>query len=146
MATCYALMETSKGIIKIELDEEHAPTTCGNFIGLAEKEFYDGLIFHRYVPGFVIQGGDPKGTGFGGSGKTIPLETTSIFKHDSAGTIAMARSQDPDSASSQFYFTLGPAPHLDGAYAAFGGICEGLDVLDSLRKNDRIVKIRITRE
>lgn len=146
MAKCYALMETSKGNLKIELDEENAPTTCANFIGLAERGFYDGLIFHRYVPGFVIQGGDPKGTGLGGSGKTIPLETTSIYKHDSTGTIAMARSQDPDSASSQFYFTLAPAPHLDGSYAAFGKICEGLDVLGTLRQNDKIMKIIVIRE
>src|SRR5438552_17702957 len=108
-----ATLETNKGLIQIELDEENAPITAGNFIELAQKGFYNGLKFHRHVPGFVIQGGDPKGDGTGGSGKTIKLETTSAWKHDSAGKVAMARSQNPDSASCQFYITLAPATFLD---------------------------------
>src|SRR5207302_6344802 len=107
-----AIVSTNKGTIKAELDEENAPITATNFIELANSGFYNGLKFHRYVPGFVIQGGDPLGTGMGGSKNKIKLETSGKNKHDSAGTLAMARSQDPDSASSQFYITLGSTPHL----------------------------------
>jgi cyclophilin family peptidyl-prolyl cis-trans isomerase len=145
MAECIADVETDKGNIRIVLDEANAPTTAGNFITLAESGFYDGLKFHRYVKGFVIQGGDPKGDGTGGSGKTIPLEKTSIYKHDEAGILAMARSSDPNSASCQFYITLAPAPHLDGGYAAFGKVSEGLDVVLNLRAGDTIRKISIIR-
>src|SRR5207253_207556 len=134
---------TNKGTIRFELDEEGAPITASNFIELAQRGFYNGLTFHRHVPGFVIQGGDPAGSGTGGSGKTIKLETTSKFKHDSAGTVAMARSQHPDSASSQFYITLGPAPHLDSGYARFGKVTEGLDVVQQLREGDRMESVRI---
>ncbi len=145
-----AVIETNKGTIKIMLDEQDAPNTAGNFIELAQKAFYDGLTFHRYVPGFVIQGGDPKGTGTGGSGKTIRLETTSKIKHDAAGTVAMARSSDPDSASCQFYITLAPATFLDKenasdghGYAVFGKVTEGLDVVQNLRQGDKMLSVRI---
>ncbi len=145
-----ARVKTNKGEVTIQLDEANAPITTGNFIELAERGFYDGLKFHRYVAGFVIQGGDPKGDGTGGSGKTIKLETTSVFKHDSAGTVAMARSQNPDSASCQFYITLAPAPFLDKenaqdghGYAAFGKVTEGLDIVQSLRQGDTIESIGI---
>src|ERR1051325_3351177 len=113
MANRNAVLETTKGTIRVELDEEHAPATAANFIELAERGFYNGLKFHRYVPGFVIQGGDPSGNGTGGSGKQIKLETTSGWKHDTAGGGATRRSTNPDSASSQFYFTLAPATFLD---------------------------------
>lgn len=145
-----AVMETNRGIIRFELDEENAPITAGNFIGLAERGFYNGLTFHRYVENFVIQGGCPQGTGTGGSGKRIKLETTSKFKHDSAGTVAMARSADPNSASSQFYFTLAPTPFLDAenardgyGYAVFGKVTGGLDVVMSLRQGDQIVTVTV---
>lgn len=145
-----AVLQTNKGTIRFELDEENAPITAGNFIALAQRGFYDGLTFHRYVSGFVIQGGDPKGDGTGGSGKTIKLETTSKFKHDSAGVVAMARSQHPDSASCQFYITLAPASFLDRenaqdghGYAAFGKVSAGLDVVLALRQGDRIERITI---
>src|SRR5439155_26972212 len=138
-----ATLETNKGVIQIELDEENAPITAGNFIELPQRGFYDGLKFHRHVPGFVIQGGDPIGNGTGGSGKNIKLETTSKWKHDSAGVVAMARSQNPDSASSQFYITLAPATSLDKenaqdghGYAVFGKVTEGLDVVQNLRQGD----------
>jgi cyclophilin family peptidyl-prolyl cis-trans isomerase len=143
MSNRTAVMETSKGTIRIELDEENAPGTTANFIELIEKGFYDGLTFHRYVPGFVIQGGDPSGNGTGGSGKNIKLETSGKYKHDSAGTLAMARSAAPDSASSQFYFTLAAAPHLDGGYATFGKVTEGLDVVKSLREGDRMTSVKM---
>src|SRR5437870_3987218 len=101
-----AVIETNKGTIRFKLYEDEAPNTAANFIELAQKGFYNGLAFHRVVPNFVIQGGDPKGNGTGGSGKNIKLEVSSGLKHTD-GAVAMARSQHPDSASSQFYITIG---------------------------------------
>ncbi len=139
-----AVILTNKGEFRFELYEKRAPTTVANFIELAESGFYDGLTFHRYEPGFVIQGGDPLGTGMGGSDKTIPLEIHPELKHIE-GTVAMARSQDPDSASSQFYVTLAEAHFLDGNYAVFGQVTEGLDVVQSLRVGDKMEKVSIER-
>lgn len=138
MANRYVLMDTTKGPIKIELYEDQAPITATNFATLVENGFYNGLTFHRYEPNFVIQGGDPLGTGMGGSKQTIPLEVTPQLKHDDAGIIAMARSSDPNSASSQFYFTLRATPHLDGGYAVFGKVTEGIENVQKLRKGDVI--------
>ncbi|RMF91256.1 MAG: peptidylprolyl isomerase [Methanobacteriota archaeon] len=139
-----AVVQTNKGEFRFELYEKEAPITVANFIGLAESGFYDGLTFHRYVPGFVIQGGDPRGDGTGGSGKTIPLEVTPELTHVE-GAVGMARSQDPNSASSQFYITLAPAHHLDGSYAVFGRVTEGMEVVRSLRKGDVMTSVRIER-
>lgn len=139
-----ATFETTKGTIVARLDEDDAPITTANFIELAQKGFYDGLTFHRHVPGFVVQGGDPNGTGSGGSGKHIKLEVTPKLKHDEAGVLAMARSQAPDSASSQFYFTLAAAPHLDMGYAVFGRAIAGVDVVKALREGDRMTKVTIS--
>ena len=138
-----AVIETEKGTIKCSLAEEDAPITTANFIELAEKGFYNGLTFHRVEPGFVIQGGDPMGNGRGGSGKTIKLEVSPNLKHDREGTLAMARSQDPDSASSQFYITLAPAPFLDMSYAVFGYVIEGMDVVKKIRVGDKMTKVYI---
>ena len=138
-----ATIETNKGTIKFELFESEAPITTQNFIELAEKGFYDGLSFHRYVANFVIQGGCPQGTGTGGSGQNIRLEVTPNLKHGEAGAVAMARSQHPDSASSQFYITLAPAPFLDMQYAVFGRVTEGLDVALNLRQGDTMKKVNI---
>ncbi|HVM32532.1 MAG TPA: peptidylprolyl isomerase, partial [bacterium] len=113
--------ETNKGVFVAELFPDVAVTTR-NFIELVESSFYDGLIFHRHVPNFVIQGGDPLGTGMGGADKTIPLEVTG-HKH-LKGALGMARSQDPNSASSQFYVCLADVPHLDGGYAVFGQVIQ----------------------
>jgi len=143
MANRTVTFNTNKGVIKVEMDETNAPVTTENFIGLVEKGFYNGLTFHRFAPGFVIQGGDPDGNGTGGSGKNIVLETTGKHKHDSAGTIAMARSAAPNSASCQFYFTLAAAPHLDGGYATFGKVTEGLDVVQQLRQGDVMETVTI---
>lgn len=137
-----AVIETNKGVFKFQLYEEKAPITTKNFIELAESGFYDGLTFHRYVPGFVIQGGDPKGDGTGGSSKTIPLEVNSALKHVE-GAVGMARSQDPNSASSQFYVTLAETPHLNNNYAVFGIVTEGMDIVKSLRQGDKMIKVRI---
>lgn len=141
-----ATIETNKGTIKFELYEDGAPITAANFIELAEKGFYDGLKFHRVEPGFVIQGGCPYGTGTGGSGKNIPLEVSANLKHGEAGAVAMARSNNPNSASSQFYITLGPAAFLDNNYAVFGRVTEGLDVVRQIRVGDVMNTVRITSE
>lgn len=138
-----AIIETNKGTIKFELNEDLAPITTANFIGLAESKFYDGLTFHRVEPGFVIQGGCPRGNGTGGSDKKIPLEVTPNLKHGEPGAVAMARSSDPNSASSQFYITLAPTPFLDMNYAVFGRVTEGLDVVKQIRVGDTMTSVQI---
>lgn len=138
-----AVIETDKGIIKAELYTDKAPITTKNFIGLADSGFYNGLAFHRVEPGFVVQGGDPKGDGTGGSGKTIPLEIIPELKH-AKGALGMARSQDPNSATSQFYITLEPTPFLDGSYAVFGKVISGMEVAEKIQIGDKMNKIYIT--
>lgn len=131
------IIEMNDGdIIKLQLDEKAAPITVNNFIKLVNQNFYDGLIFHRVIKNFMIQGGDPTGTGTSGSGQNIKGEflTNGInnpLKH-ARGVISMARSQHPDSASSQFFIMHQDAPHLDGSYAAFGKVVEGMDVVDKI--------------
>ncbi len=124
------------GVIKIELYPDIAPNTVNNFISLVQDGFYDGLIFHRVIPGFMIQGGDPEGTGYGGPGYSIAGEFSyNGFDNELAhtrGVISMARSPSPDSAGSQFFIMVEDAPHLDGQYAAFGKVIEGLDVVDEI--------------
>ena len=141
-----AVIETDKGTIKFILHEDLAPITTANFIELAQRNFYDGLKFHRVEPNFVIQGGCPHGTGTGGSGKQIPLEGSPNLKHGEAGAVAMARSSDPNSASSQFYITLSPTPFLDGNYAVFGRVTEGLDVVRQIRVGDKMNSVTIVGE
>lgn len=123
-------------VMKAELYPETAPNTVNNFISLIKKGFYDGIGFHRIIAGFMIQGGDPDGNGMGGPGYSIKGEFTSNgFKNDlkhSKGVLSMARTQIPDSAGSQFFIMHADAPHLDGEYAAFGKLTEGLDVLDKI--------------
>lgn len=154
---------TSKGRIVVELYGKEAPIHVGNFVELAEKGFYDGLKFHRYVPGFVIQGGDPATRdatpeevaaadgdpsspfGYGGPGYVIRGEfdpATNPHRHVE-GALAMARSDSPDSAGSQFYFALADLPQLDGNYTVFGAVIEGMDVVRSLRAGDTIEAVRI---
>ena len=124
------------GVIKAELYPETAPNTVNNFIALIQKGFYDGLIFHRVIPGFMIQGGDPDGEGTGGPGYRIKGEFTANgfnngLKH-TRGVLSMARAMLPNSAGSQFFIMHEDAPHLDGQYAAFGKVTEGLDVVDAI--------------
>ena len=123
-------------IIKVELFPEVAPNTVNNFISLVSKGFYDGLTFHRIIPGFMIQGGDPDGNGCGGPDYGIKGEFSSNgFQNDlvhAAGVISMARSQMPDSAGSQFFIMHKDAPHLDGSYAAFGKVTEGMENVDKI--------------
>ena len=123
-------------IIKAELYPEVAPNTVNNFISLVSKGFYDGLIFHRVIPGFMIQGGDPKGTGVGGPGYSIKGEfTANRFKNDlkhDRGVLSMARTMAPNSAGSQFFIMHENSPHLDGQYAAFGKVIEGIEAVDTI--------------
>ena len=129
------------GIIRAELYPEIAPNTVRNFISLVKKGFYDGVIFHRVIPGFMIQGGDPTGTGMGGPGYSIEGEFTSNgFQNDlkhTRGVLSMARTMAPNSAGSQFFVMVAPAPHLDGQYAAFGKITEGQDVAIDISRVQR---------
>jgi len=124
------------GVIKAELYPEIAPTSVNNFISLIQKNYYDGLIFHRVIRGFMIQGGDPEGTGMGGPGYSIRGEfAQNGFENNlrhTAGVLSMARSMMPDSAGSQFFIMHKDAPHLDGAYAAFGKVIEGMDVVNAI--------------
>ncbi len=124
------------GVMKAELYPEIAPNTVNNFISLIQKGFYDGVIFHRVIPGFMIQGGDPQGTGVGGPGYEIKGEFTGNgFRNDlkhSRGVLSMARTMIPDSAGSQFFIMVADAPHLDGQYASFGKGIEGMEVADQI--------------
>jgi len=133
----YVRIEMENGdVMRGELYPEKAPKTVENFVKLVEEGFYDGLIFHRVIPGFMIQGGCPDGTGMGGPGYTIPGEFSGNgFENDlkhSRGVLSMARAMDPNSAGSQFFIMVAAAPHLDGQYAAFGKITEGIEVADKI--------------
>ena len=154
----FALFDTSMGKFKAQLFEDKAPETVANFVGLAEgtksytnpktnkkvdgsaakpgAHYYDGVIFHRIIDGFMIQGGDPTGTGTGGPGFTIKDEVHPSLKHDKAFKLSMAKTSAPDSAGSQFFITVGPATYLDGTYAQFGEVIEGQDVVTKISKVD----------
>ena len=143
------------GIIKAELYPEIAPNTVNNFISLVASGYYDGVIFHRVIPGFMIQGGDPEGTGMGGPGYSIKGEfTANGFKNElkhKRGVLSMARTMMPNSAGSQFFIMHENAPHLDNQYAAFGKVTEGLDVVDAIANtkcdyNDRPVAPQVMKK
>lgn len=137
-----AVIEMKKGgRIVFEFYPKDAPMTVDNFIKLANKGFYDGLKFHRVIPGFMAQGGDPLGDGTGGPGYTIKDEFNSR-KHI-AGTVAMARTMEPNSAGSQFYICFEPQPHLDGQYTVFGQVIEGMDVVNKIQQGDVMKKVYI---
>ena len=138
------------GTIAVELDGDAAPITVDNFLKLAKEGFYDGLTFHRIIKGFMVQGGDPLGNGTGGPGYTIKGEfaqngVDNPLKHE-RGVLSMARSMDPDSAGSQFYFCLGAQHNLDSGYTVFGTTVEGLDVISQLRAGDEIFHVEIVHE
>ena len=143
----YARMETSRGDILLELTYEKTPVTVMNFVGLAEgtlessrgkgTPFYDGLTFHRVIDDFMIQGGDPQGTGRGGPGYRFPDELDPSLKHDRPGTLSMANS-GPDTNGSQFFITHVPTPWLDGKHAVFGYVAQGQGVVNSIRQGDTI--------
>ena len=156
----YAQMETSKGTIILLLEFEKAPLTVANFVGLAEgtknyskdggppkpqgKPFYDGLTFHRVIPNFMIQGGDPQGNGRGGPGYKFRQEIVPSLKHDRAGTLSMANA-GPDTNGSQFYITHKDTPWLDGGYNVFGHVVQGQDVVDKIVVGDTIKSVKIIR-
>ena len=129
------------GVIKAELYPEVAPNTVNNFISLIKSGFYDGVIFHRVIPGFMIQGGDPQGTGMGGPGYCIRGEfSDNGFKNElkhTRGVLSMARTMIPDTAGSQFFIMHQDAPHLDRQYAAFGKVIEGIEVVDQIARSPR---------
>ena len=128
-----AVFETNMGTFEIELFEDKAPITTGNFIDLAEHNFYDGLIFHRVIDGFMIQGGDPNGNGTGGPGYTIKDEFHKDLRHNDAGILSMANA-GPNTGGSQFFITLDKTPWLDGHHAVFGKVISGLDVVKKIGK------------
>jgi len=138
---------TSRGEIVIELFDKQAPITAGNFLLLVEDGFYDGLIFHRVIPGFMAQGGDPTGTGGGGPGFTIPDEIVPELKHD-RGMVSMAKTAAPDSGGSQFFicYTKEHTQHLDGVHSVFGRVIKGMEVADQLRKGDKMLKVTVEHE
>lgn len=138
----FAIITTRLGTIKLKLEYQKAPLTVANFVALAQgkqkntakpdgKPFFDGIIFHRVIPGFMIQGGDPTGTGMGGPGYMFPDEFDATLKHDRAGTLSMANS-GPSTNGSQFFITNGPTPHLDGRHSVFGYVVEGQNVVDAI--------------
>ena len=142
MANPIVTIEMESGaVMSGELYPEIAPNTVNNFIALANSGFYDGVVFHRVIPGFMIQGGDPEGTGMGGPGYGIKGEfAMNGFKNDlkhTTGVLSMARSQRPNSAGSQFFIMVDDAPHLDGQYAAFGKVIEGIDVAQAIVSSPR---------
>ena len=130
--------------IRMEFYPADAPKTVENFVTLAKKGFYNNLTFHRVVPDFVVQGGCPKGNGTGGPGYTIPAEFNKQ-KH-LRGAVAMARSQHPDSAGSQFYICYGATPHLDGNYTVFGKVTSGMEHVDRIKQGDRMKSVAIVEE
>ena len=132
------------GEIRLEFFPADAPKTVENFVTLAKKGFYNGLNFHRVVPDFVVQGGCPKGNGTGGPGYTVKAEFNKQ-KHV-RGTLAMARSQDPDSAGSQFYICYGNTPHLDGQYTVFGKVVSGMELVDRIKQGDKMTSVTIAEE
>ncbi|MGH7932211.1 MAG: peptidylprolyl isomerase [Candidatus Binataceae bacterium] len=146
----YATLDTDRGIVVIELYPKVAPKTVANFEKLSKDGFYNGLTFHRVEPGFVVQGGDPKGNGTGGPGYDLPAEIDAN-EHHLRGTVAMARTGDavnPErrSSGSQFYICLAAAPFLDGQYTIFGGVVEGMDVVDKIKVGDHIKKVTLSSE
>lgn len=136
-----AVIVTDKGTIEADLNERAAPTTVASFVNLAQRGFYDGLTFHRVERNFVVQGGDPLGTGTGGPGYRFTGEI--VLKHTRPGTLSMANS-GPGTDGSQFFFTLVPTPHLDGKHSVFGNVTAGMDVVRAIARGDRIVSISIT--
>ncbi|MDQ0203496.1 peptidylprolyl isomerase [Pectinatus haikarae] len=125
------LFKTNQGDFEVELFEDKAPITTKNFLDLADKGFYDGVIFHRVIDGFMIQGGDPDGTGMGGPGYTIPDEFDVSLKHDVEGILSMANA-GPNTGGSQFFITLAPTPWLDGYHSVFGRVVKGMDTVTQI--------------
>jgi cyclophilin family peptidyl-prolyl cis-trans isomerase len=137
-------IQTNKGNIVLELAEDDAPNTVANFISLAEKGYYDGLLFHRVIANFMIQGGDPKGTGSGGPGYVIADEFSPKLHH-TRGVISMANA-GPNTGGSQFFITHVATPHLDGKHAVFGKVTSGMEVVDAIQQGDKMIKVAVDRK
>ena len=137
-----ATIETSKGVIRLELHEDRTPKTVANFEKLAGDGFYDGLFFHRVIPNFMIQTGCPQGTGMGGPGYEFEDEFDSSLRHDRAGILSMANA-GPNTNGSQFFITHGPTPHLDGKHSVLGVVLEGQDVVDAIEQGDTMEKVSV---
>jgi cyclophilin family peptidyl-prolyl cis-trans isomerase len=142
--TYTAVVKTERGEITMTLRPDLAPEHVNSLVFLAREGYYDGITFHRVEPGFVIQGGDPTGTGGGGPGYTLPAEFSS--EPFARGILGMARTNDPNSAGSQWFVTLGDAPHLNNQYTVFGSVTDGMDVVDCIQVGDKIVTVEITEE
>ena len=142
MDTIRIIMKTSKGDIHITLLAADTPVTCASFLNLARRGYYNGVTFHRVISDFMVQGGDPTGTGRGGPGYTFEDECKRYLRHDKAGTLSMANA-GPGTNGSQFFITHGPTPHLDGKHTVFGETTQGQDVIDAIRQGDKIVSIEI---
>jgi len=142
---CRALMKTDRGDIELELYPQHAPQTVNNFVFLIQEGFYDGVTFHRVIGDFMIQGGDPTGTGAGGPGYQFRDEIKGNPLRHETGVISMANA-GPHTNGSQFFITHSPQPHLDGHHTVFGKVTAGQDVVDAIRQGDRIVSVEVTTE
>ncbi|MEM1107151.1 MAG: peptidylprolyl isomerase [Planctomycetota bacterium] len=139
----YAVFETTQGRIILELFTDGAPMTVANFKNLADAEFYDGILFHRVIPNFMIQGGDPTGSGRGGPGYKWPDEKSALkLKHDAPGILSMANA-GPNTNGSQFFITHTATPHLNGKHAVFGKVIEGQNVVDAIRRGDKMTTVRV---
>lgn len=141
LSSAQVVIKTEKGNITFRFYHKKAPNTVTRIIELAQQGFYDGVTFHRVVPNFVIQAGDPTGTGAGGSGQKIKAEFNDI--QHTKGTVAMARAADVNSADSQFYICLNTLPHLDGKYTVFGQVTDGFDVIDKIAQGDKIISLSL---
>jgi len=148
----YAELETSKGKIGIDLFESEAPITVNSFVFLALHRYFEGIVFHRVIPGFVAQTGDPTGTGMGGPGYQFGLEVTPKLNYDKKGLLGMARTMDPNSNGSQFFITYAPTPNLNQQYTIFGQVVEGMEVVERIaptegplasRERDKILSVKI---
>jgi peptidyl-prolyl cis-trans isomerase B (cyclophilin B) len=140
-----ATFETNRGTIRVELFDDKTPKTVGNFEDLCQKEYYDGLKFHRVIDNFMIQGGCPKGDGTGGPGYKFEDEFDPQLKHDGPGVLSMANA-GPNTNGSQFFITHVACPHLDGRHSVFGKVLEGQDVVDSIEQGDTMETVRVTEE
>ena len=137
-----ATLTTDRGDVVVDLFPEHAPKTVNNFVFLAKEGFYDGVTFHRVIPNFMVQGGDPTGTGRGGPGYTFADETQGNPLRHERGVLSMANA-GPNTNGSQFFITHAPQPHLDGRHTVFGKVAEGMDVVDGIRQGDAVQKVTV---
>ena len=136
-------IETTRGVIEVELYPQHAPITVNNFVFLAKEGFYDGVVFHRVISNFVIQGGDPTGTGMGGPGYKFQDEVANNPLRHERGSLSMANA-GPNTNGSQFFIAHSPQPHLNGRHTVFGKVVNGLDVVDAVRQGDKMIKVTVS--